>query len=240
MKRSILAVISCLAVFLFVSPSFASVSLNVDAAPNAYGSPNWGPWWAATQTDVANGTFTNMRSTPYAGTTNFDAYDEIVYSTGDLGKRLTFTYWIPNQTVQSLTGNFEIKLAMGWDGAQYALDWNSSGWLDDGPNVGWVAPKNWENYNGGVIGSIGLAFWAMGSDGNPAHVTQADIDGWASSLSAYQTSAIGEVRIRESADSSWQETTLQANMVPEPSTIIIWSLLGGLGLVFAWRKRKAA
>jgi hypothetical protein len=28
--------------------------------------------------------------------------------------------------------------------------------------------------------------------------------------------------------------------VPEPTTIIIWSLLGGLGLVFAWRKRKAA
>ena len=28
--------------------------------------------------------------------------------------------------------------------------------------------------------------------------------------------------------------------VPEPATIIIWSLLGGLGLVFAWRKRKIA
>jgi hypothetical protein len=28
--------------------------------------------------------------------------------------------------------------------------------------------------------------------------------------------------------------------VPEPATIIIWSLLGGLGMVFAWRKRKSA
>jgi hypothetical protein len=28
--------------------------------------------------------------------------------------------------------------------------------------------------------------------------------------------------------------------VPEPTTIIIWSLLGGLGMVFAWRKRKSA
>ena len=27
---------------------------------------------------------------------------------------------------------------------------------------------------------------------------------------------------------------------PEPATIIIWSLLGGLGLVFAWRRRKTA
>jgi hypothetical protein len=28
--------------------------------------------------------------------------------------------------------------------------------------------------------------------------------------------------------------------VPEPATIVIWSLLGGIGLVFAWRKRKTA
>jgi hypothetical protein len=28
--------------------------------------------------------------------------------------------------------------------------------------------------------------------------------------------------------------------IPEPTTFIIWSLLGSLGLVFAWRKRKAA
>jgi hypothetical protein len=28
--------------------------------------------------------------------------------------------------------------------------------------------------------------------------------------------------------------------IPEPATILIWSLLAGLGLVFAWRKRKSA
>jgi hypothetical protein len=33
---------------------------------------------------------------------------------------------------------------------------------------------------------------------------------------------------------------ITATAIPEPTTIIIWSLLGGLGLVFAWRKRKAA
>lgn len=31
-----------------------------------------------------------------------------------------------------------------------------------------------------------------------------------------------------------------AACVPEPATVIIWSLLGGLGMVFAWRRRKAA
>jgi hypothetical protein len=28
--------------------------------------------------------------------------------------------------------------------------------------------------------------------------------------------------------------------VPEPATLVIWSLFGGIGLVFAWRKRKSA
>jgi hypothetical protein len=32
----------------------------------------------------------------------------------------------------------------------------------------------------------------------------------------------------------------EVTVIPEPTTIIIWSLLGGLGLVFAWRKRKSA
>jgi hypothetical protein len=35
--------------------------------------------------------------------------------------------------------------------------------------------------------------------------------------------------------------TVEAAAVPEPATIIIWSLLGGLGLAVAhWRRRKAA
>ena len=34
--------------------------------------------------------------------------------------------------------------------------------------------------------------------------------------------------------------TYTQTLVPEPATVIIWSLLGGLGLVFAWRKRKSA
>ena len=35
-------------------------------------------------------------------------------------------------------------------------------------------------------------------------------------------------------------TPPEASATPEPSAILIWSLLGGLGLVFAWRKRKTA
>jgi hypothetical protein len=221
--------------------SFASVSLVVDAAPNVYGSPDWGPWWSAAEAAVAGGTFVNMGSTPYAGTTTFDPYDEMVYSAGDLGKRLTFIYWIPDQTVASLTGNFQIKLAIDWDGTRYALNWDTDGWDNDGLNVDWVAPGNWTNYNGGVIGSIGLGWWPVGSDGIPADVTQADIDSYASMLYANQTSAVGEVRIWDPTTGSWQETDLQANMVPEPATMIVWSLLGSaswLGMRVVRRGRR--
>jgi hypothetical protein len=33
---------------------------------------------------------------------------------------------------------------------------------------------------------------------------------------------------------------LQTVDVPEPTSIVLWSLLGGLGTVFSWRRRKAA
>jgi hypothetical protein len=36
---------------------------------------------------------------------------------------------------------------------------------------------------------------------------------------------------------SYFQRSVPACTIPEPATIIVWSLLGGLGLVFAWRKR---
>jgi hypothetical protein len=179
-----------------------------------------------------------MGSTPYAGTTTFDPYDEMVYSTGDLGKRLTFVYWVPNETVASLTGNFQVKLAIDWGGDRYDLNWNTSSWDDDSPTADWVAPSNWQNYYGGVIGSIGLGFWPVGSDGIAAHVTQADIDAYAAMLFAAQTSAIGEVRIRDTEAGTWQETRVQADMVPEPATFAVWGLLGLVAGVYGVRRRR--
>ena len=43
------------------------------------------------------------------------------------------------------------------------------------------------------------------------------------------------------SDQDYQDAVIEvhdAAPIPEPTTIIIWSLLGGLGLVFAWRRRK--
>jgi hypothetical protein len=38
----------------------------------------------------------------------------------------------------------------------------------------------------------------------------------------------------------WDDFQYGSDATPEPATIVIWSLFGGLGLVFAWRKRKSS
>ncbi len=90
--------------FLTVASGTWAVSITptlvADTAPNAYGSPNWGPWWTQAKADVAAGTFINMRSGAHPGTTYFEPQEEIVYSTMDLGKRLHWIYWVPGKTIR--------------------------------------------------------------------------------------------------------------------------------------------
>ena len=77
----------------------------------------------------------------------------------------------------------------------------------------------------GYLGSSGVGFYSDSGDTlTSITVTCSDTTGF----------AIGEFGIDTGRISGGVGT------VPEPATIIIWSLLGGLGLVFALRKRKAA
>ena len=98
--------------------------LYVDSAPNVYGSAQWAPWWAQAKTDVVAGTFTNMRTGTHPGTTKIDPYDEIVYSTMDLGKRLHWIYDVPGETVANLSdkGLFEVKWEIDWYGTAYTQE----------------------------------------------------------------------------------------------------------------------
>ncbi len=213
-----------------------TVNLYVDSAPNRYGSPNWTPWWDQTKTDVVAGNFTNMRTGTYPGTNWFDPYDEIVYSTGDLGKRIHWIYWIPGKSKEQLNNLFQAKMVIDWNGIAYTYDWNQGGILVvDNPNIGWVQPGSWENYNNGVIGSFGHAWWATdnealpySNDGNPYNETdQADIDALRAEIFKYQTYAIGKVRYRQDVNSGWEYKEIKLNVIPEPGTIILM----GSGLI---------
>jgi len=161
--------LTVLAVFTMVS--FASAGtitafLYADTAPNIYGSPNWRPWWDQAKADAAAGTFVNMRSGRHPGTTYFEPEEEIVYSTMDLGKRLHWIYWVPGKTIAQLQNcNFQTNWMVDWEGVDYVYDWvnnrrvpaNLVGGI---PTNGWIQPSSWIEYNGGVIGTFGFAWWA--------------------------------------------------------------------------------
>jgi|GEM_PF-711818 len=252
MRRSALWVLF-FAVFCLAGDAQAlSLSLYVDSAPNVYGSPDWSDWWDQTKEDVAAGSFVNLRTGTHPGTTWIDPYDEIVYSTGDLGKRLHWIYWVSDATKASLDGLFQVKWVIDWEGTDWTYDWTTSDWALNDPSDYWSQPSGWEDYdsdgNGtvdGVIGSFGFAWWAMDNDALPGdtdgipynETDQADIDALRQVILSSQTYANGLVRFRESTAADWTVQELQVNVVPEPATLVLFGS-GAAGLA-AWRKRNA-
>lgn len=245
-KNLILAAAFAVALLGAGTPSHAlDITLNVDTAPNVYGSPNWAPWWTAAKNDVKNGTFQNMRSGMYPGTQYMTPYEEIVYSTGDLGRRMHFIYWIPNTSTTDLDGLFEVKWVIDWDGSNWTYD--GGVWAADGANVGWVQPSNWEDFMGGVIGSVGFAWWATDDDALPGNtdgspyneVDQADVDALAAEVLNNQTFLTGLVRSREDPNSDWEVQSLTVTFIPAPPALAVFGA-GLLGLAVVRRRRRAA
>jgi hypothetical protein len=195
-----------------------TVNLFVDAAPNAYGSPDFAGWKTNAYKTAIAGTFVNMENSynpANRSTTNFEINDCVVYSFGDLGKRLHFVYWVPNETIASLTAkNFEVSGSYLWDGVEYD-------YFD-----GWYTPTSWEEKDGGVIGTAGFAWW--GAYGiNTQEALDAELADW----DLYQ----GNFTFRAKFDGGSASITAYHPAVPEPTTM----LLLGLGLAgLAGAKKK--
>jgi hypothetical protein len=137
------------------------VGVYVDSAPNVYGSADYSAWKDQAFANVANGSFVNMANginSANIGTTNFEIQDEVVYSFGDLGSRLTWIYWVDGETVENINGRFEISLLNTWDG-------DVQDFYADYYGNTWQTPTNWVNYDrdgdgdtDGVIGMAGMAW----------------------------------------------------------------------------------
>lgn len=50
----------------------------------------------------------------------------------------------------------------------------------------------------------------------------------------------GQVALYDSSVQTFDNVRLEANVIPEPSTLIIWSLLATLGITFSWHRRRKA
>jgi hypothetical protein len=224
--RNVIVLVVSAGLMLAIAGTAGAVQVYVDAAPNTYGSPSYSAWQADAFAKASAGTFVNMaNSTNPAniGTTNFSIRDDVVYSFGDLGKRLTWIYWVPDTTVAQLTGHFDISLQNEWDG----------GWEDfykDYYGSTWIQPTSWVDYNGGVIGTAGMAWWgAYGVN------TQAALD---ADIAAWQTTHETWVFTVRTGDALYSVTDVR-EPVPEPVTMA-GLMLGLGGLVGYIRKRRAA
>lgn len=208
----------------------ALVDIYVDAAPNVFGSPNYAPWASNARSSAANGTFVNMANSANpanAGSTNFQLEDMVVYSFGDLGRRLSWVYFVPNETIASLTGRIQIALSYDWDGVTYDA-------YDDLYGATWISPTmaNLVEIDGGVVGIAGWAWWgAFGVN------TQAALDADLAAWRPYQGDLTFQVRLLDDAgvvEGGAALTVQHNNDVPEPGTL----LLAGLALLAASRLRR--
>jgi len=192
MKRFAVVLLGLVLIFVLSTTVMASsVYLYVDAAPNAYGSPDYPAWQTAAYAGAASGTFVNMAESAIpcnAGTANFEIEDEVVYSFGDLGKRLSFIYWIPGETLESLAGVFKIGLINVWDG-------ESMDFYKDYYGQTWLEPTRWEDYDAdgdgqtdGVIGVAGMAWWGAYGVNTPAAL-EADLTAWGQARESWEFKA---------------------------------------------------
>jgi len=224
--KKISAVI-CICVMLLAAATAAqavNVQMYIDTGPDYWNTTLFSAWTPGAYAAAADGTYVNMSGGTYPGTTIFVAEEAIVYSWGDNGNMLLWTFWIPGKTTTELAGNIQYRYRADWEGVEYTY-----GWYDipsSGANI-------WQDYINsssvsGVVGAIGCA-WEVTGD-------YSDVESLAADMYTYQTYFAADLQVREDSESAWETYTLTGQLAPEPTSII--ALLAGLCSIAGYRKFK--
>jgi hypothetical protein len=213
------------------------VNLYLDSTPNDGTRP---AFFDATRAAIYNGTMVNQAHSfnpADVGTLKYEAEDYMVYSFGNGGTRLHAYYYVPNETVASLNGRFQVSILYN-DAGVWKNPYQEYGWGE------WVTPGSWVNYDGnndgttdGVMGSMGNAFWgayepiAYTVDSPEARAALAnDLQ--------YARDYLGNTQFMARLDGvTYTLTAEHTPNVPLPSTVIL--LGSGLAGLAFYRRRWA-
>lgn len=192
----------------------------------------------ATRAAIYNGTMVNQAhsfNSANVETLKYEAEDYMVYSFGNGGTRLHAYYYVPNETVTSLAGRFQVSIQYN-DAGVWKNPYQEYGWGE------WVTPGSWVNYDGnhdgitdGVMGSMGNAYWGAWEYTVDSPAARAAL---ANDLQ-YARDYLGNTKFMARLDENTY--TLMAEHTPNvplpPTALLLGS--GLLGLVgMAWRRRK--
>jgi hypothetical protein len=137
--------------------------------------------------------------------------EEIATSFGDLGNRLHFIYWLPEASYiqgDGETGDRTNPLVQ----TRFAFDWNGQRY-----EYGYSTPSEstFEAFQGGVIGTFGMAFAAH----SPEEVTSL-----ADQIASSQTYLDGSVRTSTDGGETWTSgpsARLEITQVPVPGSFVL-------------------
>jgi hypothetical protein len=270
MKRFMIVLCVVAVVGLMSTAAFASVDVNIygAGAPNAFGGSSFAPWWANARDAVRSG-LTNKGSgvTEYiqlsatggvsadqpgyqAIVTGFDSWQGVAGGTGEYGTRTHFVYDIKATEGETLALANISGMAVyenGWGDIDYLamggpFNFDSTTTFDPNKRVGYKADGTMVTTGNDmtgiteIVGTFGMAYAAYFPNGYWGGATaQECLDNAIADIDANLQSWRGTITYNTTS----VETTV--SFVPEPATIIVWSLLGlivaGCGL---WRRRRTA
>ncbi|MFZ1933566.1 MAG: PEP-CTERM sorting domain-containing protein [Thermoguttaceae bacterium] len=153
------------------------------------------------------------------------------YSLGDFGKWIYYEYAESNVYIDGHNHLGYYEAGAIQEGIWQQL---TNGSTNELANSGWMNDSNYLTYIAPMI-----AGWYT----DYKHEVTANPTDWQNFLNCEDGIEIAQLQLNGDAQNQMVWTVVNNphnGITPEPATIVIWSLLGGIGLAIGWRRRKRA